>query len=212
MLVKDIRDPFVQAFNVLNIRFSGRLWITVSYDIYYKDNKEKSQSTSVWEEPHQDFMKSLIEMQMLAQSMIEIPMVNRDGEECLLNIKSINFLKSENYGRGVKFKLAVEGLSESKDPVIINTQSFYEHGPHSKKNILGEELYPLQQLDERQLFQLQKMAMEAIKLVYYNKRTQPTLEEAVEAVVNGGYPDELVEKEEEQDGHSTEPETQSPAD
>ena len=195
MLVKDIRDPVVQAFNVLNIRFSGRHWITVSYEIHYNDDRVKSQSTSVWEEPHQDFMDSLIEMQLLAQSMIELPMVNQDGEACMLNIKSISFLKSDKHGRGVKFKLAVEGLSSSHDPVIINTPSFYEHGPHSKKNILGEELYPLQELDEQQLFSLQKMAMEAVKLVYYNKRKQPTIEEAAEAAENGGYADELVEKE-----------------
>lgn len=56
MLVKDIRDPSVAAFNVLSIRFSGRVWTTVSYEIQYRDDKEKSQSTSVWEEPHQDFM------------------------------------------------------------------------------------------------------------------------------------------------------------
>ncbi len=195
MLVKDIRDPSVAAFNVLSIRFSGRVWTTVSYEIHYRDDKEKSQSTSVWEEPHQDFMDSLIEMQILAQSMIELPMVNQDGEACMLNIKSISFLKSDKHGRGVKFKLAVEGLSKSKDPVIINTQSFYEHGPHSKKNILGEELYPLQELDDQQVASLQKMAMEAVKLVYYNKRKQPTLEEAAEAAENGGYADELVEKE-----------------
>ena len=193
MVVKDNINPCVQAFDVLSIRFSGRHWITVSYEIHYHDDKVKGQSTSVWEEPHQDFMNSLMEMQTLASSIIELPMVNSDGEECMMNIKNINFLKSDKHGRGVKFKLAVEGLSKSKDPVIINTQSFYEHGPHSKKNILGEELYPLQELDEQQLFSLQKMAMEAIKLVYYNKRKQPTLEEAAEAEKNGGYADELVE-------------------
>ena len=195
MLVKDIRDPSVAAFNVLSIRFSDRVWTTVSYEIHYNDNRVKSQSTSVWEEPHQDFMDSLIEMQLLAQSMIELPMVNSDGEACMMNIKSISFLKSNKHGRGVKFKLAVEGLSKSKDPVIINTQSFYEHGPHSKKNILGEELYPLQELDDQQVASLQKMAMEAVKLVYYNKRKQPTIKEAAEAAENGGYADELVEKE-----------------
>ena len=195
MLVKDIRDPSVAAFNVLSIRFSGRVWTTVSYEIHYRDDKEKSQSTSVWEEPHKDFMDSLIEMQLLAQSMIELPMVNSDGEECMMNIKNINFLKSDKYGRGVKFKLAVEGLSSSHDPVIINTPSFYERAPHFKKNIVDEESYPLQELDEQQLFSLQKMAMEAVKLVYYNKRKQPTIEEAAEAAENGGYADELVEKE-----------------
>lgn len=195
MLVKDIRDPVVQAFNVLNIRFSGRHWITVSYEIHYNDDRVKSQSTSVWEEPHHDFMDSLIEMQLLAQSMIELPMVNSDGEECMMNIKNINFLKSDKYGRGVKFKLEVEGLSSSHDPVIINTPSFYERAPHFKESIVDEESYPLQELDEQQIFSLQKMAMEAVKLVYYNKRKQPTIEEAAEAAENGGYADELVEKE-----------------
>lgn len=195
MLVKDIRDPSVAAFNVLSIRFSDRVWTTVSYEIHYNDNRVKSQSTSVWEEPHQDFMDSLIEMQLLAQSMIELPMVNSDGEECMMNIKNIKFLKSDKYGRGVKFKLAVEGLSSSHDPVIINTPSFYERAPHCKENIVDEESYPLQELDEQQLFSLQKMAMEAVKLVYYNKRKQPTIEEAAEAAKNGGYADELVEKE-----------------
>ena len=195
MLVNDIRDPVVQAFNVLNIRFSGRHWITVSYEIHYNDDRVKSQSTSVWEEPHQDFMDSLMEMQALASRIIELPMVNSDGEECMMNIKNINFLKSDKYGRGVKFKLEVEGLSSSHDPVIINTPSFYERAPHFKKNIVDEESYPLQELDEQQLFSLQKMAMEAVKLVYYNKRKQPTIEEAAEAAENGGYADELVEKE-----------------
>ena len=60
---------------------------------------------------------------------------------------------------------------------------------------MDEESYPLQELDEQQLFSLQKMAMEAVKLVYYNKRKQPTIEEAAEAAENGGYADELVEKE-----------------
>ena len=170
MLVGDIRDPIVQAFNVLSIRFSGRHWITVSYEIHYNDDRVKSQSTSVWEEPHQDFMNSLMEMQALASRIIELPMVNSDGEECMMNIKNINFLKSDKYGRGVKFKLAVEGLSSSHDPVIINTPSFYERAPHFKENIVDEESYPLQELDEQQIFSLQKMAMEAVKLVYYNKR------------------------------------------
>lgn len=195
MIVKDIRDPIVQAFNVLNNRFSGRHWITVSYEIHYNDDRVKSQSTSVWEEPHQDFMDSLMEMQALASRIIELPMVNSDGEECMMNIKNINFLKSDKYGRGVKFKLEVEGLSSSHDPVIINTPSFYERAPHFKESIVDEESYPLQELDEQQIFSLQKMAMEAVKLVYYNKRKQPTIEEAAEAAENGGYADELVEKE-----------------
>lgn len=193
MIVKDIRDPIVQAFDVLSIRFSGRHWITVSYEIHYNDDRVKSQSTSVWEEPHQDFMDSLMEMQALASRIIELPMVNSDGEECMMNIKNISFLKSDKYGRGVKFKLEIEGLSSSHDPVIINTPSFYEHAPHFKKNIVDEESYPLQELDEQKLFSLQKMAMEAVKLVYYNKRKQPTIEEAAEAAENGGYADELVE-------------------
>ena len=195
MLVKDIRDPSVAAFNVLSIRFSDRVWTTVSYEIHYNDNRVKSQSTSVWEEPHQDFMDSLMEMQALASRIIELPMVNSDGEECMMNIKNINFLKSDKYGRGVKFKLEVEGLSSSHDPVIINTPSFYERAPHFKESIVDEESYPLQELDEQQLFSLQKMAMEAVKLVYYNKRKQPTIEEAAEAAENGGYADELAEKE-----------------
>ena len=195
MVVIDNINPDVQNFNVLSIRFHGRHWITVSYEINYNDDRVKSQSTSVWEEPHQDFMDSLIEMQLLAQSMIELPMVNSDGEACMMNIKNISFLKSDKYGRGVKFKLEIEGLSSSHDPVIINTPSFYERAPHFKENIVDEESYPLQELDEQQIFSLQKMAMEAVKLVYYNKRKQPTIEEAAEAAENGGYADELVEKE-----------------
>ena len=205
MIIKDIQDPNITAFDVHSIRFSAHSNITVSYEINYSDEKYKSQSTSIIEEPHVDFMKSLIDMEFMAKSMIELPMANKDGEECMLNITAINFLKSPKYGIGVKFKLAVEGLTNSKDPVIIYSPSFYENGPHHKKNILNEELYPLQELDWPQLLKLQRMAKEAIKLVYYNKRKQPTLEEAAEAAANGGYADELVEKEAELDGQVEKP-------
>lgn len=44
MLVKDIRDPSVAAFNVLSIRFSDRVWTTVSYEIHYNDNRVKAKA------------------------------------------------------------------------------------------------------------------------------------------------------------------------
>lgn len=202
MIIKDFKDLNVKAFDVHCIRFSSNFHVTVAYDVYYADGRHKYQNTSVLEEPHEDFMKRLIEVQYLAKQIIELPLLNLDEHECVLNIKSINYLASSKYGDGVKFKLAVEGLVNSQDPVIINSPNYYQSAPHLKKNfITGEEEYPLQELDEQQLWKLSMMALEAIKLVYYNKRKQPTLDEATEAAEKGGYADELVEaKEAEQDG------------
>lgn len=207
MLVKDFKDEDVKAFDVHSIRFGSSLNVAVDYDVYYANGRHKRQNTTVLEEPHEDFMNSLIDMQHLAQTIIELPLQNENGYDCILNIKSISFLESEVYGDGVKFKLAVEGMTNSKDPVIINSPSYFTSAPHRIRNIATGEDFPLQELDALQLSKLTMMAVEAVKLVYYNKRKQPTLDEAAKAAENGGYADELVEKEAELDGQGKKPET-----
>ena len=142
MIIKDFKDLNVKAFDVHCIRFSSNFHVTVAYDVYYADGRHKGQNTTVLEEPHEDFMERIGEMQCLAQAIIELPLINENEYDCILNIKSINYLDSDKYGSGVKFKLAVEGLVNSKDPVIINTPSYYTSAPHHRKNIITGEEFP----------------------------------------------------------------------
>lgn len=206
MIIDDINDDKVRSFEVYCIKIDEKSQkTTVSYGVNYSNGRTRRQSTSLYDKPHGDFTRWLVAMQVMAKSMIELPIQNKDGEVVILNIRSIIFLDSNKYGYGVKFKIAITGLTDSVDPVIIDSPKYFAIAPHYKSIPYTKATVPMQELSWEDKQQLICIAREAIYFAFYGKREQPTLDEAAEAVKNGGYADELVEKEAEQHGQSQKP-------
>lgn len=143
--------------------------------------------------PHEDFVEAFAPLYEMAKRFIEIPLVI-DDSTLLMSIRTVRFLQSKSLGNGISMTIELEGLPHAINTFKITTPKYFEIAAGAKLNRKGEAM-PCQLLSPAEMEVIELLKEEAFKYAYFNKRQQPTVDEAQEAAENGGFRDELVANE-----------------
>lgn len=171
----------VVDYKVSNIKISGS--ITVDYTILLSNGMEKKLRVSSLETAHEDFYKALIDIKECFYQMIGFPIADAvTGEKLQVYVRKITFVNKTNCGRGMKITAAVDGIANHSDLTVLTTLPFYEKGTGITTIVTKDGTKDIfyQQLTQFQFDAMENMAKEAFAFAHYNKKEQPTLEEAAE--------------------------------
>lgn len=174
-------------YSVSSIKLDGA--VTIDYTVTKLNGMQKKFRVTSYEKPHEDFRNALMEIKECFNQMIGFPLVNQTtGEKLKVYIKKITFMAKPSNGRGMKLQAVIHGIENHYDETIATTLPFFEIGL-GKTTVMtkdGEKEIHFQQLTANQFAAMEKMSREAFAFVYYNKKEQPTLEEAAELVAEQG--------------------------
>lgn len=179
-----------ENFSVYTIGFNnGNL--TVDYAITPVDNPPECCVVSRSDKPHSDFMQLWHQLDPIAKRFLEFPLQNEDGKDLHVQVVKVKYVNNKKFGEGYQLTVHLWNLIHSLVPLKVITHKFYALGVDVNHRSDGTSLITQQVLDtERHIFD--KLAREAFAYAYYNKREQPTLDEAAEAERNGGFADEVA--------------------
>lgn len=198
-----------ENFSVYAISFNnGNL--TVDYAITPVDNPPECCVVSRSDKPHSDFMQLWHQLTPIAKRFLEFPLQNEDGRDLHAQVVKVKYVNSKKFGEGYQLTVHLWNLIHSLVPLRVTTHKFYAEGVDVNHRADGTGLMTQQVLaTERQIFD--KLAREAFAYAYYNKREQPTLDEAADAERNGGFADEVGRRIQSELGQEVEIEVQCAA-
>ena len=198
-----------ENFSVYAIGFNnGNL--TVDYAITPVDNPPECCVVSRSDKPHSDFRQLWRQLTPIAKRFLEFPLKNEDGNDLHIQVVKVKYVNSKKFGEGYQLTVHLWNLVHSLVPLRVITHKFYAEGVDVNHHADGTGLMTQQVLaTERQIFD--KLAREAFAYAYYNKREQPTLDEAADAERNGGFADEVGRRIQSELGQEVEVEVQCAA-
>ena len=149
--------------------------IGVSYYVRPYDGAPEEATLFKANVPHEDFSSAFKAIQKIARKWLETTLINAEGQDLGFRVDKIKFVESAKKGRGVKIFGHIYGLTYSEGTIKIAMPTYYV------------DMEMISQDDWRYLVNFRH---EAFLYAYYNKCQQPTIEEAAEAELNGGFKDE----------------------
>ena len=181
-----------ENYSVYTISFNnGNL--TVDYAITPVDSPPECCVVSRSDKPHSDFMQLWHQLTPIAKRFLEFPLLNEDRKDLHVQVVKVKYINSKKFGEGYQLTVHLWNLIHSLVPLRVITHKFYALGVDINHRSDGTGLTTQQVLDtERHIFD--ELAHEAFAYAYYNKREQPTLDEAAEAERNGGFADEVARR------------------
>lgn len=163
--------------------------IGVSYYVRPYDGAPEEATLFKANVPHEDFSSAFKPIQKIARKWLETTLINAEGQDLGFRVDKIKFVESAKKGRGVKIFGHIYGLTYSEGTIKIATPTYYVDGNGMGKLQNGEDV-DMEMISQDDWRYLVNFRHEAFLYAYYNKCQQPTIEEAAEAELNGGFKDE----------------------